>query len=163
MLNYHIAYLDAAFQHHCDPHPFCPTAVFYHRCIKSLDLLYQLSWESSWFLIFSILKGTRASQGASKWRNWEPHNSSKSRVRPIHVICEDWSVLLPTPACMLLVLLTAVTNQASPGAWCLQLCWALVQLSVGVHRNGPLVLGLSLGTQLVPKKISKMNNEKICC
>lgn len=42
--------------------------------------------------LLKILKGTPASQGASKWRNWEADNSSRTRVRPIHVICEDWGL-----------------------------------------------------------------------
>lgn len=49
------------------------------------------------FLIFllNILKGTPASQGASKWRSWEADMSSRSRVRPVRVICEDWGLCAP--------------------------------------------------------------------
>lgn len=86
-----VSHLNMAFQHYCDPQPLCPTVVFYHGCINP-SIFISAPLRKFHIFVVNILKGTPASQRASKWRNWEADNSPKTRVRPIHVICEDWGL-----------------------------------------------------------------------
>lgn len=96
----------------------CPTAVFYHRCIKSLDLLYQLCWGSSWIFL-------KHSQGHASFstgfymKELGGRQLLQTRVRPIHVICEEWGLCcfpLQLACCVCCCLQSLTTCHQDPGA-----------------------------------------------